>query len=67
MPKLNRGELETACEDFSNIIRTDDGVATLYKGTLSSGVEIAVASTAIVSINEWSKRAELAYRKKVRQ
>ncbi|KAL8468258.1 hypothetical protein ACS0TY_031482 [Phlomoides rotata] len=65
VPKLNRGELETACEDFSNIIRTDDGVATLYKGTLSSGVEIAVASTAIASMNEWSKRAELAYRKKI--
>lgn len=65
VPKLNRAELETACEDFSNIITTHDGVATIYKGTLSSGVEIAVASTAIASASEWSKRAELAFRKKV--
>ncbi|GER31797.1 leucine-rich repeat protein kinase family protein [Striga asiatica] len=65
VPKLNRAELETACEDFSNIIRVYDGVSTLYKGTLSSGVEIAVVSTAVGSINEWSKRAELAFRKKI--
>ncbi|KAL6567354.1 hypothetical protein OROGR_001022 [Orobanche gracilis] len=65
VPKLNRAELETACEDFSNIISVHDGVATLYKGTLSSGVEIAVVSTAIGSLNEWSKRAELAFRKKI--
>lgn len=65
VPKLNRPELEIACEDFSNIISTHDGVATLYKGTLSSGVEIAVASTAIASTSEWSKRAEVAFRKKV--
>ncbi|KAL9146218.1 hypothetical protein ABFS82_13G095800 [Erythranthe guttata] len=65
VPKLNRGELETACEDFSNIIYTHDGVATLYKGTLSSGVEIAVVSTAIGFLNEWSKRAELTFRKKI--
>ncbi|GER24508.1 leucine-rich repeat protein kinase family protein, partial [Striga asiatica] len=65
VPKLNRAELETACEDFSNIIRVHEGVATLYKGTLSSGVEIAVVSTAVGSINDWSKRAELAFRKKI--
>ncbi|KAH6790292.1 hypothetical protein C2S51_005298 [Perilla frutescens var. frutescens] len=65
VPKLNRPELETACEDFSNIISTHVGVATLYKGTLSSGVEIAVASTAIASVNAWSKRSELAFRKKI--
>ncbi|XP_057764079.1 protein MALE DISCOVERER 2-like isoform X2 [Salvia miltiorrhiza] len=65
VPKLNRAELETACEDFSNIITTQDGVATLYKGTLSSGVEICVASTAIASTSAWSKQAELAFRKKI--
>ncbi|KAL3851395.1 hypothetical protein ACJIZ3_013277 [Penstemon smallii] len=65
VPKLNRGELETACEDFSNIIRIYDNVATIYKGTLSSGVEIAVASTAICSLKDWSKRSELAFRKKI--
>ncbi|KAH6767076.1 Leucine-rich repeat protein kinase family protein [Perilla frutescens var. hirtella] len=36
VPKLNIPELETTCEDFSNIISTHVGVATLYKGTLSS-------------------------------
>ncbi|KAL7142605.1 hypothetical protein ABFS83_08G134600 [Erythranthe nasuta] len=65
VPKLNRPELETACEDFSNIISTDEGIATIYKGTLSSGVEIAVASTAIVSFKDWSKRSELIFRKKI--
>lgn len=64
VPKLNRSELETACEDFSNIIETLDG-STIYKGTLSSGVEIAVASTLIKSSKEWSKNSEMAYRKKV--
>lgn len=64
MPKLNRTELETACEDFSNIINTLDD-CTVYKGTLSSGVEIAVASTGISSSKDWSKRSEMAFRKKV--
>ncbi|KAF5944551.1 hypothetical protein HYC85_018628 [Camellia sinensis] len=64
VPKLNRAELETACEDFSNIIDTVDG-CTVYKGTLSSGVEIAVASPAISSAKDWSKRSVLAYRKKI--
>ncbi|CAK9152617.1 unnamed protein product [Ilex paraguariensis] len=64
VPKLNRTELETACEDFSNIIYTIDG-ATIYKGTLSSGVEIAVSSTAISSLKDWTKRSEMAFRKKI--
>ncbi|KAL0352968.1 UNVERIFIED_CONTAM: protein MALE DISCOVERER 1 [Sesamum angustifolium] len=42
-----------------------EGVATLYKGTLSSGVEIAVASTAVASAKQWSKQAELTFRKKI--
>ncbi|KAI3997717.1 hypothetical protein MKX01_040690 [Papaver californicum] len=46
VPKLKKSELETACEDFSNIIgSSSDG--RMYKGTLSSGVEIAVMSTMI--------------------
>ncbi|XP_051125216.1 protein MALE DISCOVERER 2-like [Andrographis paniculata] len=65
VPKLNRSELETACEDFSNIVYTKEGVATLFKGTLSSGVEIAVGTTAIASKNTWSKRAEIAFRKEI--
>ncbi|XP_076947488.1 protein MALE DISCOVERER 2-like isoform X2 [Bidens hawaiensis] len=64
VPKLNRTELETACEDFSNIIETRDGY-TLYKGTLSSGVEICVASTSVSSLKDWSKRSELGFRKKI--
>lgn len=64
VPKLNRTELETACEDFSNIIDTFDGCI-VYKGTLSSGVEIAVASTLIKTSKEWTKNSEIAYRKKI--
>ncbi|KAE9594514.1 hypothetical protein Lal_00001311 [Lupinus albus] len=64
VPKLNRAELETACEDFSNIINSYDE-CTIYKGTLSSGVEIAVVSTLISSSQEWSKSMEMNYRKKI--
>lgn len=64
VPKLNRAELETACEDFSNIIVTTSD-CTVYKGTLSSGVEIAVASTLISSFKDWTKAAEMNYRKKI--
>lgn len=64
VPKLNRTELETACEDFSNIIDTIDG-CTIYKGTLSSGVEIAVASASVTSLKDWSSNSEIAYRRKI--
>ncbi|CAH8345428.1 unnamed protein product [Eruca vesicaria subsp. sativa] len=64
VPKLNRAELETACEDFSNIIEAFDGY-TVYKGTLSSGVEIAVASTAVLESKEWTRAMEMAYRRKI--
>eukprot|EP00268_Persea_americana_P033210 TRINITY_DN32944_c0_g2_i3.p1 TRINITY_DN32944_c0_g2~~TRINITY_DN32944_c0_g2_i3.p1 ORF type:complete len:693 (+),score=153.99 TRINITY_DN32944_c0_g2_i3:250-2328(+) len=64
VPKLNRAELVTACEDFSNIINTLPN-CTIFKGTLSSGVEIAVASTTIASAKDWSRRAEMHFRKKV--
>ncbi|KAL3522496.1 hypothetical protein ACH5RR_015330 [Cinchona calisaya] len=64
VPKLNSAELETACEDFSNIVQTHD-VVTVYKGTLSSGVEIAVTSTTVASLKDWSNRAEIAFRKKI--
>jgi hypothetical protein len=37
----------------------------LYKGTLSSGVEIAVASSLVTSAKDWSKENESQYRKKV--
>ena len=64
MPKLRRSELEVACEDFSNIIGSFSK-STVYKGTLSSGVEIAVTSTAVTSLKEWSKDLEACFRNKV--
>lgn len=64
VPKLNRTELEIACEDFSNIIGNfQDGV--LYKGTLSSGVEIAVVSFSVASAKDWSRLMETQFREKV--
>ncbi|GMI83152.1 Male Disoverer 2, morphogenesis of root hair 1 [Hibiscus trionum] len=64
VPKLKRSELEAACEDFSNIIGTfSDG--TVYKGTLSSGVEIAVTSTAVASREDWSRNLETQFRNKI--
>lgn len=64
VPSLQRPELVTACEDFSNIIGSMlDG--TVYKGTLSSGVEIAVTSTAIKSAKDWTKNLETQFRNKI--
>ncbi|KAJ7959617.1 LRR receptor-like kinase [Quillaja saponaria] len=63
VPKLKRSELEAACEDFSNVISTSSN-GTVYKGTLSSGVEIAVASIPVTSARNWSKSLELQFRKK---
>ncbi|KAL4585728.1 hypothetical protein LXL04_010352 [Taraxacum kok-saghyz] len=62
--KLDRTELETACEGYSNIIESMEG-CTLYKGTLSSGVEICVASTTITRLKDWSKSAELTFHNKI--
>ncbi|PPS01612.1 hypothetical protein GOBAR_AA19037 [Gossypium barbadense] len=64
VPKLNRSELETACEDFSNIVQAIDG-CTVYKGTLSSGVEIAVTSICVSSSKEWPKSSETGFRRKI--
>lgn len=64
VPKLKRSELEAACEDFSNVIGTLP-IGTVYKGTLSSGVEIAVASASATSSKDWSKTSEVQFRKKV--
>ncbi|MED6129673.1 hypothetical protein PIB30_110235, partial [Stylosanthes scabra] len=64
VPSLKRAELEVACEYFSNIIGSiPDG--TVYKGTLSSGVEIAVAYSAVTSSKYWSKSMEAQYQKKI--
>lgn len=64
VPKLKRTELELACEDFSNIIGSlNDG--TVYKGTLSSGIEIAVVASSVKSPEEWSRKLEAQFRKKI--
>lgn len=64
VPKLKRSELEAACEDFSNVIGNSP-IGTVYKGTLSNGVEIAVASVTVTSSKDWSKTLEMQFRKKV--
>ncbi|XP_006654778.1 protein MALE DISCOVERER 2-like [Oryza brachyantha] len=64
VPQLQRSELERACEDFSNIVASHP-YYTVYKGTLSSGVEIAVVSTTIKSSKDWSKHGEDCFRKKI--
>ncbi|XP_031117494.1 probable inactive receptor-like protein kinase At3g56050 [Ipomoea triloba] len=64
LPKLRRSELETACEDFSNVIGSSS-VYTLYKGTLSSGVEIAVLSLTMESAKDWSRDQEAQFRHKI--
>ncbi|OIW20183.1 hypothetical protein TanjilG_06571 [Lupinus angustifolius] len=64
VPRLERAELDAACADFSNIIGSlPDG--TVYKGTLSSGVEIAVVSSAVTSSQKWSKNMEAQFGKKI--
>ncbi|CAM0955040.1 unnamed protein product [Alopecurus aequalis] len=61
---FRRSELETACEDFSNVIGTVPG-CTLYKGTLPCGAEIAVVSTLIKYAYGWSPTAEAQFKDKV--
>ncbi|KAJ1264054.1 hypothetical protein BS78_09G233300 [Paspalum vaginatum] len=64
VPKLQRSELERACEDFSNIVVSYPHY-TVYKGTLSTGVEIAVVSTMITSSREWTEHSESCFRRKI--
>ncbi|EEF34088.1 receptor protein kinase, putative [Ricinus communis] len=64
VPKLKRSELEAGCEDFSNVIGSSP-IGTVYKGTLSSGVEIAVVSFAVTSSKDWSKNLEVQFRNKI--
>ncbi|KAI5396457.1 hypothetical protein KIW84_062610 [Lathyrus oleraceus] len=67
VPKLKRSELEAACEDFGNVIGTSPvgSIYTVYKRTLSSGVEIAVVSVTVTSLKDWSKTCEVQFRKKI--
>ncbi|CAM8916815.1 unnamed protein product [Rhodiola kirilowii] len=64
VPKLNRSELESACEEFSNVIGTSS-IGKVYKGTLSTGVEIAVISLATDSVDDWSRSLKTQFRKKI--
>ncbi|CAD6332874.1 unnamed protein product [Miscanthus lutarioriparius] len=64
VPKLQRSELERACEDFINIVASYPHY-NVYKGTLSTGVEIAVVSTMITSSKEWSEHSESCFRRKI--
>ncbi|KAH9615761.1 hypothetical protein KSS87_016158 [Heliosperma pusillum] len=61
---LRRFELDTACEDLSNVIGTCS-IGKIYKGTLSNGVEIAVISLEVLSAKDWSKNLESQFRKKI--
>ncbi|CAI8592381.1 unnamed protein product [Vicia faba] len=54
-------KLETTCEDFGNSFEK----CTVYKGTLYSGVDIAVDYTIVTSIEDWSKNMEITYRRKI--
>ncbi|MBA0600616.1 hypothetical protein Gorai_006798, partial [Gossypium raimondii] len=64
VPKLKRSELEAACEDFSNVIDSST-TGTVYKGTLSNAVEIAVVSFPVKSAKDWSKNLETQFRNKI--
>lgn len=67
VPKLKLAELETACEDFSNIIGSTSSDATIYKGTLSTGSEIAVLAVASGSLQDWSEDHETQFQEKIQR
>ncbi|KAG2285235.1 hypothetical protein Bca4012_081635 [Brassica carinata] len=64
IPTLKRSEIEAACEDFSNVIGSCP-IGKLFKGTLSSGVEIAVASIDTTCAKDWKNITEIQFRKKI--
>ncbi|CAN8253195.1 unnamed protein product [Cochlearia groenlandica] len=62
--RIQLSELQAACEDFSNVIGSvSDG--SIYKGTLSTGAEIAVVSVAAGSCAGWSTAMETQLLQKV--
>lgn len=63
VPLLKRQEVESACEDFSNIIGSSSD-SVVYKGTLSNGQEIAATSIRVAATN-WTPSSELSFRRKV--
>ncbi|KAF8671370.1 hypothetical protein HU200_050084 [Digitaria exilis] len=64
VPSLGRAELQAACEDFINVIGSSSE-CTMYKGTLSSGVEIAVVSASANSAKDWLDRSEEQFKNKI--
>lgn len=61
--RLNRQELEVACEDFSNIIGSSSD-SMIYKGTMKGGSEIAVISFCIKE-DQWTGYHELYFQREV--
>lgn len=64
IPKLRRSEVESACEDFSNVVGTSS-FGTVYKGTLPSRIEIAVISVVALSSKDWSSHHQAHFRSKI--
>jgi hypothetical protein len=62
--RKGRATGRAACEDFINVISSSSDY-TLYKGTLSSGVKIAVVSTLVNSAKDWTERSEEQFKNKV--
>ncbi|KFK25108.1 hypothetical protein AALP_AA8G067000 [Arabis alpina] len=67
VPKLKLSELQAFCEDFSNIIGSTSSDATIYKGILSAGSEIAVLSVARGSLQDWSGDLETQFQEKIQR
>lgn len=64
VPQVMFSEIQIACEDFSNIIGSSSSCM-IYKGTLSSGVEIAVTSVIPNLSKDWARQSEARFQKKV--
>ncbi|KXG22768.2 hypothetical protein SORBI_3008G004500 [Sorghum bicolor] len=62
--RKGRATGRAACEDFINVISSSSDY-TLYKGTLSSGVKIAVVSTLVNSAKDWTERSEEQFKNKI--
>lgn len=64
VPLLGREEVETACEDFSNIIDSSPD-SVVYKGTLADGTEIAALSLQRPTPT-WEPQSEMSFRNRVK-
>ncbi|URE40344.1 Leucine rich repeat N-terminal domain [Musa troglodytarum] len=63
IPRFSREDLETSCEDFSNIIQSSPD-SVVYKGTMKNGTEIAVTSLCILE-DQWTNYLEFSFHNKV--